>query len=64
MGRSKAKKVWSVKEPDLPVYSGVLTTGGDMVFYGTMDGWFRPSMRILAKCFGNSRPRPASSAIQ
>jgi lanthanide-dependent methanol dehydrogenase len=25
----------------LPVYSGVLATGGDLVFYGTMDGWFR-----------------------
>lgn len=36
-----AKKVWSIKEADLPVYSGVLTTGGDLVFYGTMDGWFR-----------------------
>ena len=36
-----AKKVWSVKEADLPVYSGVLSTGGDLVFYGTMDGWFR-----------------------
>jgi alcohol dehydrogenase (cytochrome c) len=36
-----AKKVWGVKEAVLPVYSGVLTTGGDLVFYGTMDGWFR-----------------------
>lgn len=38
---ANAKKVWSVKEPDFPVYSGVLSTGGDLVFYGTMDGWFR-----------------------
>lgn len=36
-----AKKVWSIKDPDLPVYSGVLSTGGDVVFYGTMEGWFR-----------------------
>jgi PQQ-dependent dehydrogenase (methanol/ethanol family) len=36
-----AKKVWGVKEAELPVYSGVLATGGDVVFYGTMDGWFR-----------------------
>jgi alcohol dehydrogenase (cytochrome c) len=36
-----AKKVWSIKEKDFPVYSGVLTTGGDLAFYGTMDGWFR-----------------------
>jgi PQQ-dependent dehydrogenase (methanol/ethanol family) len=38
---ASAKKVWSIKERDLPVYSGVLATGGDLVFYGTMDGWFR-----------------------
>lgn len=36
-----AKKVWGIKEADLPVYSGVLATGGDLVFYGTMDGYFR-----------------------
>lgn len=36
-----AKKVWSIKEPKFPVYSGVLSTGGGLVFYGTMDGWFR-----------------------
>jgi PQQ-dependent dehydrogenase (methanol/ethanol family) len=36
-----AKKIWSIKDPDLPVYSGVLATGGDVVFYGTMEGWFR-----------------------
>lgn len=38
---ANGKKVWSIKEPDFPVYSGVLSTGGDLVFYGTMDGWFR-----------------------
>lgn len=37
----KHQKVWSIKDPDLPVYSGVLSTGGDVVFYGTMEGWFR-----------------------
>jgi len=36
-----AKPVWGIKEPDFPLYSGVLATGGDLVFYGTMDGWFR-----------------------
>lgn len=36
-----AKQVWGIKEPDFPVYSGVLATGGDLIFYGTMDGWFR-----------------------
>jgi glucose dehydrogenase len=35
------KPVWGIKEPDLPLYSGVLATGGDLVFYGTMDGWFK-----------------------
>ncbi len=36
-----AKEVWSVKDVNYPVYSGVLTTAGDLVFYGTLDGWFR-----------------------
>ncbi len=36
-----ARKVWGVRERDLPVYSGVLATASDLVFYGTMDGWFR-----------------------
>ncbi|HEY1772991.1 MAG TPA: PQQ-dependent dehydrogenase, methanol/ethanol family [Gammaproteobacteria bacterium] len=34
------KKVWSVKEKYLTM-SGVLATAGDVVFYGTADGWFR-----------------------
>jgi PQQ-dependent dehydrogenase (methanol/ethanol family) len=38
---ANAKQVWGVREPDFPVYSGVLATGGDLVIYGTMDGWFR-----------------------
>jgi alcohol dehydrogenase (cytochrome c) len=36
-----ARKVWGIKEEKLPVYSGVLATAGDVIFYGTMDGWFR-----------------------
>ncbi len=36
-----AKKIWGVKDEKFPVYSGVLTTGGDVLFYGTMDGWFK-----------------------
>jgi len=31
---------WSVPE-HLPVWSGALATAGDVVFYGTMDGWFK-----------------------
>jgi len=34
------KAVWEIKE-DLPVWSGALATAGDVVFYGTMDGWFK-----------------------
>jgi glucose dehydrogenase len=34
------KPVWIVKE-DLPVWSGTVATAGDLVFYGTMDGWFK-----------------------
>jgi alcohol dehydrogenase (cytochrome c) len=37
----RARPVWSVKDMKLPLYSGVLSTGGDVVFYGTMDGWFK-----------------------
>ena len=36
-----ARAVWGVKEEKWPLYSGVLSTGGDVVFYGTMDGWFK-----------------------
>jgi glucose dehydrogenase len=34
------KAAWRIEE-DLPVWSGALATGGDVVFYGTMDGWFK-----------------------
>ncbi len=34
------QKVWSVPE-DFMTMSGVLATAGDVVFYGTTDGWFR-----------------------
>jgi len=35
-----ARKVWETKEK-FPVWSGALVTAGDVVFYGTMDGWFK-----------------------
>jgi PQQ-dependent dehydrogenase (methanol/ethanol family) len=35
-----AKARWVIDE-DLPVWSGALATAGDLVFYGTMDGWFK-----------------------
>lgn len=34
------RKVWEITE-DFPVWSGTVTTGADLVFYGTMDGWFK-----------------------
>jgi lanthanide-dependent methanol dehydrogenase len=34
------QKVWSLKER-FPVWSGAVVTAGDVVFYGTMDGWFK-----------------------
>jgi PQQ-dependent dehydrogenase (methanol/ethanol family) len=34
------KQVWESQE-DLPLWSGTLATAGDLVFYGTMDGWFK-----------------------
>jgi PQQ-dependent dehydrogenase (methanol/ethanol family) len=34
------KKVWSIAEK-FPVWSGALVTAGGVVFYGTMDGWFK-----------------------
>lgn len=37
----KRKKVWGIKDNMLPVYAGILSTGGDLVFYGTLEGWFR-----------------------
>ena len=34
------KVVWN--DPDMfPVWSGALATAGDVVFYGTMEGWFK-----------------------
>ena len=31
---------WQIKE-NFPVWSGALVTAGDVVFYGTMEGWFK-----------------------
>lgn len=36
----RRRAVWRIRE-DLPVWSGALVTGGDVAFYGTMDGWFK-----------------------
>jgi PQQ-dependent dehydrogenase (methanol/ethanol family) len=37
----RRRQVWGVREREFPVYSGVLATAGNVVFYGTMDGWFK-----------------------
>jgi len=34
------RKAWALTE-HFPVWSGTLVTAGDVVFYGTMDGWFK-----------------------
>ena len=34
------RKVWGIKEP-FPVWGGALATAGGVVFYGTLDGWFK-----------------------
>ena len=34
------KARWEVRE-NFPVWSGAVATAGDLVFYGTMDGWFK-----------------------
>lgn len=36
----KGQKAWSVQE-FLPLYGGVLATAGNVVFYGTLDRWFK-----------------------
>ncbi len=37
---STGKRAWELKEP-YPNWSGALVTGGDVAFYGTLDGWFK-----------------------
>jgi lanthanide-dependent methanol dehydrogenase len=34
------KEVWAIKE-QFPVWCGTFATGGNLVFYGTMDAWFK-----------------------
>jgi PQQ-dependent dehydrogenase (methanol/ethanol family) len=37
---AQAKPAWEIKE-NFPVWSGTVVTAGDVVFYGTMEGWFK-----------------------
>ena len=34
------KKIWTIPE-DFPIWSGAVATAGDVVFYGTLDRWFK-----------------------
>jgi PQQ-dependent dehydrogenase (methanol/ethanol family) len=36
----RARMAWAIRE-NFPVWSGAVATAGDLVFYGTMDGWFK-----------------------
>jgi PQQ-dependent dehydrogenase (methanol/ethanol family) len=36
----KGRRVWEIKEK-YPVWSGSVTTAGDVAFYGTLDGWLK-----------------------
>jgi glucose dehydrogenase len=37
---SSGKKIWGIKE-QFPVWGGALATAGNVVFYGTLDGYFK-----------------------
>jgi len=37
---ARGRKVWGIKEK-FPVWSGSVVTAGDVVFFGTLDGWFK-----------------------
>ena len=53
-----ATALWRIAEP-FPVWSGALVTAGDVVFYGTMDGWFKAvSTRARAKLLWKYKTSP------
>ena len=54
------KKVWTVTDK-YPLWSGTVATAGDLVFYGTMDGWFKAADARSGKTCGSSRPAPGLS---
>ena len=37
---ANGRKGWGIREP-FPVWGGALATAGNVVFYGTLDGWFK-----------------------
>jgi PQQ-dependent dehydrogenase (methanol/ethanol family) len=44
----EARSVWSIDEK-FPVWSGTVVTAGDVVFYGTMEGWFKAVHAVTGK---------------
>jgi alcohol dehydrogenase (cytochrome c) len=36
----QGKEIWTINER-FPLWSGAIATAGDIVFYGTMEGWFK-----------------------
>jgi lanthanide-dependent methanol dehydrogenase len=44
----KRKAAWTIRE-NFPVWSGALVTAGDVVFYGTMDRWFKAVDAVSGK---------------
>ena len=59
--RVKGKIVWSNAE-QFSVWSGALATAGDVVFYGTLEGYLKAVDAKTARSCTSSRPRRASSA--
>jgi lanthanide-dependent methanol dehydrogenase len=55
------KKVWTITDK-YPMWSGTLATAGDLVLFGTLDGWFKAADARTGRCCGSFRPAPASSA--
>ena len=45
---------WEIRE-HFPVWSGAVATGGNVVFYGTLDGWFKAADARTGRCCGSSR---------
>jgi len=37
---ARGRKMWEIREK-FPLWSGSVATAGDVVFYGTLDGWFK-----------------------
>ena len=55
------KAVWKIKEK-YPAWSGTVATAGDLVFYGTMEGWFKAVNARTGQVCGSSSADRASSA--